>query len=102
MERRLEGISWRAYFRFESPKCKVLNQPDVKDTLHKLHSNYVLIPVDKAAKNVIVVCKKYYIDTIVEELGINNPNNNNPTYVPTGDSYKTIMKSHNISGIAVV
>ena len=25
---------------FKSPKCKVLNQPDVKDALHKLHANY--------------------------------------------------------------
>ena len=50
---------------FKSPKCKVLDQPDVKDTLHKLHAN-----------NVIVVCKKYYIDTLVKELGINNINSN--------------------------
>ena len=37
---------------FKSPKCKVLNQPDVKDTLHKLHANYVLVSADKAANNV--------------------------------------------------
>ena len=52
-----------------------------KDTLHKLHANYVLVPADKAANNVIVVCKKYYIDTLVKELGINNINSNNPTYI---------------------
>ena len=46
---------------FKSPKFKVLNQPDVKDTLHKLHANYVLVPADKAANNVIIVCKKYHI-----------------------------------------
>ena len=40
---------------FKSPKCKVLDQPDVKDTLHKLHANYVLVPADKAANNVIIV-----------------------------------------------
>ena len=53
---------------FKSPKCKVLDQPDVKDTLYKLHANYVLVPADKAANNVIIVCKKYYIDTLVKEL----------------------------------
>ena len=42
---------------FKSPKCKDLDHPDVKDTLHKLHANYVLVPADKAANNVIVVCK---------------------------------------------
>ena len=75
---------------FKSPKCKVLNQPDVTDTIHKLHTIYALAPADKAANNVTVVCKKYYIDTLVD-----NPNNNNPTYVPTGDTYETIVKSHN-------
>ena len=80
---------------FKSPKCKVLDQPDVKDTLHKLHANYVLVPADKAANNVIVVCKKYYIDTLVKELGINNINSNNPTYIPIDDSFQTIIKSHN-------
>ena len=80
---------------FKSPKCKVLDQPDVKDTLHKLHANYVLVPADKAANNVIIVCKKYYIDTLVKELGINNVNINNPTYIPVDDSFETIMKSHN-------
>ena len=80
---------------FKSPKCKVLDQPDVKDTLHKLHANYVLVPADKVANNVIVVCKKYYIDTLVKELGINNINSNNPTYIPIDDSFETIIKSHN-------
>ena len=51
---------------FKSPKCKVLEQPDVKDTLHKLHANYVLVHADKAANNVIIVCKKYCIDTLVK------------------------------------
>ena len=68
---------------------------DVKDTLHKLHANYVLVPADKATNNVIIVCKKYYIDTLVKELGINNVNINNPTYIPIDDSFETIVKSHN-------
>ena len=80
---------------FKSLKCKVLNQPDVNDTLHKLHTNYVLVPAEKAADNVIVVWKKYYIDTLVKEFGINGPNSNNPTYFPTGHSYETILKNHN-------
>ena len=80
---------------FKSHKCKVLDQPDVKDTFHKLQTNYVLAPADKAANNVIIVCKKYYIDTLVKELGINNVNISNPTYIPIDDSFETIVKSHN-------
>ena len=40
-------------------------------------------------KAVIVVCKKYYIDTLVKELGINNVNRNNKTYIPIDDSFET-------------
>ena len=58
--------------KFRSPKCKVLNQPGVKDTLENLHAYFVLVPSDKAANNVIVVCKKYYTVTLVKELGINS------------------------------
>ena len=80
---------------FESPKCKVLDQPDVKDTLHQLHANYVLVAADKAANNLIIVCKKYYIDTLVKEFGMNNVNINNPTYIPINNSFETTVKSHN-------
>ena len=79
---------------FKSPKCKVLDQPNVKDTLHKLYANYVLVPADKAANNMIIVCKKYHIDTLIKDLGINNVNINNPTYISIDDSFKTIMRSH--------
>ena len=54
----------KGHFKFR--KCKVLDQPDVKDNLHKLQTNYVLVPADKAANNVIIACKKYYIDTLVK------------------------------------
>ena len=91
MERPLEGISYRSHFKFErafkSPKCK--------DTLHKLQTNYVSVPADKAANNVIIVCKKYHIDTLVKELGINNVNISNQTYIPIDDSFETVVKSHN-------
>ena len=49
----------------------------------------------KAANNEIVVCRKYHSDTLVKELGINNVNRNNRTYIPIDDSFKTIVKSHN-------
>ena len=43
---------------FKSPKCKVLNQPTVEDTLYKLHKTHVLVPADKPTNNVTAVCKK--------------------------------------------
>ena len=29
-------------------------------SLEELHNKYVLVPADKAAQNVILVCRKYY------------------------------------------
>ena len=34
----------------------------------ELQSKYVLVPADKAANNVIVVCKKYYLEVVIREL----------------------------------
>ena len=79
---------------FKSPNFNALYHPDVNDTLYKLHANYVLVPVDKAANNVTTVCKKYHIDTLVQELGINNENSNNPTNIPVHNLIETILKIH--------
>ena len=79
---------------FKSPKYKFLNQHDVKDTLHKLHANFVLAPANKAINNVTVVRKKYHT-ALAKELRINNVNSNNPTYIPINDSFETIVMSHN-------
>ena len=53
-------------WHFKSPQCKVVNQSDVRDAPHRLHSNYVSVLADKTANNVIVACKKYHIDTLVK------------------------------------
>ena len=45
--------------KIQSPNQKILNDPDVKDTLRRMHDDFVLVPADKAANNVIVVCKRY-------------------------------------------
>ena len=33
--------------KIRSPKQKILNDPDMKDTLRRLHDNFVLVPADK-------------------------------------------------------
>ena len=81
--------------KIRSPKQKILSDLDVKDTLRRLHDDFVLIPADKAANNVIVVYKKYYIKALIKELGINTTNiSPNSTYIPSTDSFHEILKSH--------
>ena len=67
----------------------------MKDTLSRLHADFLLVLADKAANNVIVVCNKYYIDTLIKELGINTTNiNPNSTYAPSADPFDEIITSH--------
>ena len=40
---------------------KVLDDPIVKKYLEDLHKTYVLVPADKAANNIIVICKSIII-----------------------------------------
>ena len=81
--------------KIRSPKQKILSDPDVKDTLRGLHDDFVLVSADKAANNVIVVCIRYYIETLIKELGINTTNiSPNSTYIPSTDSFHEILKSH--------
>ena len=81
--------------KFRSSKQEILNDPYVKDTLRRLHDDFVLVPADKAANNLIVVCKKYHIETLIKELSINTTNISlNSTYIPSSDSFDQILKSH--------
>ena len=40
----------------------------VKKYLDIFHKRLVLVPADKAGNNVLIVCKKYYIEVMLKEL----------------------------------
>ena len=61
----------------------MLKNVDVKSCLPDLHNKYVLVPADKAPSNVIMICKSYYIETLIKELGLDNCS------TPTGNSTYT-------------
>ena len=48
----------------------VLKQPSVVDYLNSFHGKFVLTPIDKAASNVAVICKRYYAEVLLKEIGI--------------------------------
>ena len=64
------------------PKSVFKDQEAVK-CLSSLHDKYVIVPVDKASNNVVFVCKSYYFECLIKELGINNNTSSNTTYKPT-------------------
>ena len=48
----------------------VLNKPSVRKVIRDLHDSYVIAPADKADNNFVVVCKKFYVEVSLRELGI--------------------------------
>ena len=57
---------------FKQPTGKELHNADVKACLSDLHNKSVFVPADKAPNNVIIICKRYYIQTLIKELGLDN------------------------------
>ena len=54
-------------------KQHVLKSRKHLNYLRKLQGKYVLVPADKAANNVIVVCKKYYLEVVAERISARQP-----------------------------
>ena len=69
----------------------MLQNVDVKACLSDLHNKYVFQikletisdKADKAPNNIIIICKRYYIGTLIKELGLDNCS------IPTGNSIYT-------------
>ena len=90
---------WLAdYFEgiFKQPTGKVLQNADVKACLSDLHNKYVFVPADKAPNNIIIICKRYYIETLIKELGLDNSSTTtgNSTYTPCQMSSEDIVNTH--------
>ena len=64
----------------------VLKQPDVVQHLEELHQKYVFVPIDKAANNVAIICKKHYVEVILKEVGATTS---------SSDTYTMINKPKN-------
>ena len=56
--------------------------------MEKLHSKYVFAPADKAANNVIIIWKKYYVEVLKSEL------NSTSAYVPADLTKDKLLQRH--------
>ena len=59
-------------------------------------TKYVFVPADKAPNNVIIICKQYYIETLIKELGLDNcsTSTGNSTYTSCQMSSEDIVNTH--------
>ena len=66
----------------------VLSKPEVKEELQRLQDIYVFTPTDKAANNVSLVCKKFYIQLLQLEI-------NSDTYELSSETEADVLTRHN-------
>ena len=79
--------------KIKPQRCnQILKRPDVITCLENLHKNYVIVPIDKAANNVSIICKRYYVEVILKEVGILGEGNN--TYVKTEKTVDEIIQDN--------
>ena len=71
--------------RFKTP---ALDKKIVQDYLKDLHKHFVLTHTDKATNNLSIICKKFYVETLKNEL------ENTPTYESTHLTVDGIIKDH--------
>ncbi len=56
----------------------ILKDENVVRYLEDLHSKYVIVPIDKAANNISIICKRFYVMRLLKEVGaLGSPD---PTY----------------------
>ena len=81
---------------FKQPTGKVLQNADIKACLSDLHNKYVFVPADKAPNNIIIICKRYCIEPLIRELGLDNCSTptGNSTYTSCQMSSENIVNTH--------
>ena len=75
------------------PKSVYKDQEAVK-CLFSLHDTYVIVPANKASNNIVFVCKSYYFECLIKELGINSNTSSNTTYKSTSFDKDEILANH--------
>ena len=89
LKRRIRRLKHSINTRHES----IFGDPDVATELSRLHENFVIVPADKASNNYTFVCKRYYVDILIEELGLHLLPGN-PTYNLTDFSASEVLDNH--------
>ena len=42
----------------------------MKKYLTEFHERYVVVPIDKAANNIAIICKRFYVFRLLQEIGV--------------------------------
>ena len=88
MDKRIKFYSQNTNLLPPKPKSSFRHLRHLKGGIQEFHRKYVLVPADKAANNVVVVCRLYYINTLKQEI------NGTKAYEETSIDEKSVVYSH--------
>ena len=77
----------------------ILEKEDVKRYLNLIQKKYIICSIDKASNNYVFVCKKYYLTTLMSELGVDQNTLQcvgNNTYAPVVADEEQIVEDHRL------
>ena len=46
-----------------------MSDDDVLEYRDELHNNFVIVPIEKAANNISIICKRFYVTRLLKEVG---------------------------------
>ena len=74
-------ITLKTHNSNNTTRNSLLKTTFIKRSQHK-HYQFVVAPIDKANRNVAFICKSFYIEVLIEVLGIDTDgvSNNSDTY----------------------
>ena len=85
VDKRIKFYSQNTYLLPPKPKSIFRH---LEQGIQEFHRKYVLVPADKAANSVVVVCRIHYINTLKQEL------NGTKAYEETSIDEKSVVNSH--------
>lgn len=71
--------------RYIKEASEVLKSTECLKYLDKLQSQFVIVPIDKASGNIALVCKRFYAQVLIKELGLDGLSGSK-TYEKINDS----------------
>ena len=93
MEKVNERIRYiRNKFKFSRVK-QVLKDPKVISYLNIVQEQYAICHYDKAANNIVYICKKNYVEVLLKESGLLNTTSK--TYQQVNDTLHNVLQQQN-------
>jgi len=74
--------------------------PKIHYMIKNLQRKFIIAPADKASNNLVVICKKYYLQAMCQEMGVRVDNtglvhvDGNDVYEPSKHTHDTLTRLH--------